>query len=73
MSSPAEKISPRPAAEISIAALSGIPHVRPGDDIADIVTQGLASSGLSLRRGDIVVIAQRSYRRLKAGSSTCAG
>ncbi len=59
MSSPAEKISPRPAAEISIAALSGIPHVRPGDDIADIVLQGLAHSGLSLRPGDIVAIAQK--------------
>ena len=59
MSSPAEKINPRPVAEISIAALSGIPHVRPGDDIADIVIQGLASSGLSLRRGDIIVIAQK--------------
>jgi coenzyme F420-0:L-glutamate ligase/coenzyme F420-1:gamma-L-glutamate ligase len=59
MSSPAEKISPRPAAETSIAALSGIPHVRPGDDIADIVLQGLASSGLSLLRGDIVAIAQK--------------
>ena len=59
MSSQAEKISPRPAAEISVAALSGIPHVHPGDDIADLVLQGLAHSGLSLRRGDIVVIAQK--------------
>jgi coenzyme F420-0:L-glutamate ligase/coenzyme F420-1:gamma-L-glutamate ligase len=59
MSSPAEKIEPRPAAEISIAALSGIPQVRPGDDIADIVLQGLAGSGLSLMRGDIVAIAQK--------------
>jgi coenzyme F420-0:L-glutamate ligase/coenzyme F420-1:gamma-L-glutamate ligase len=59
MSSPAEKISPQPAAETSIAALSGIPHVRPGDDIAGIVLQGLASSGLSLLRGDIVAIAQK--------------
>ena len=59
MSSPAEKIQPRPAAEISIAALSGIPHVRPGDDIADVVLQGLANSGLSLMRGDIVAIAQK--------------
>jgi coenzyme F420-0:L-glutamate ligase/coenzyme F420-1:gamma-L-glutamate ligase len=59
MSSPVEKIQPRPAAEISLAALSGIPQVRPGDDIADMVLHGLAHSGLSLRRGDIVVIAQK--------------
>src|SRR5688500_18242390 len=59
MSSPAEKIEPRPAAEISLTALSGVPRVRPGDDIADMVLQGLAHSGLSLRRGVIVVIAQK--------------
>ena len=59
MSSPAEKIDPRPAAEIGIAALAGIPLVRPGDDVADIIVQGLAGSGMTLRRGDIVVIAQK--------------
>ena len=59
MSSPAEKIAAQPAAEIGIAALAGIPHVRPGDDVADIILQGLAASGMTLRRGDIVVIAQK--------------
>jgi coenzyme F420-0:L-glutamate ligase/coenzyme F420-1:gamma-L-glutamate ligase len=63
MSSPAEKIDPatnqRPAAEISVAALAGIPRVQPGDDIADIILQALACSGMALRRGDIVVIAQK--------------
>jgi coenzyme F420-0:L-glutamate ligase/coenzyme F420-1:gamma-L-glutamate ligase len=59
MSSPAEKIDAVPAAEVGIAALAGIPHVRPGDDIADIILQGLASSGMALQRGDIVVIAQK--------------
>jgi coenzyme F420-0:L-glutamate ligase/coenzyme F420-1:gamma-L-glutamate ligase len=59
MSSPAEKIDAVPAAEVGIAALAGIPHVRPGDDIADISLQGLASSGMALQRGDIVVIAQK--------------
>jgi coenzyme F420-0:L-glutamate ligase/coenzyme F420-1:gamma-L-glutamate ligase len=59
MSSPAEKIDAVPAAEVGIAALAGIPHVRPGDDIADIILQGLANSGMALQRGDIVVIAQK--------------
>jgi coenzyme F420-0:L-glutamate ligase / coenzyme F420-1:gamma-L-glutamate ligase len=59
MSSPAERIDPKPAAEIGIAALAGIRRVQPGDDIADIILQGLASSGMALRRGDIVVIAQK--------------
>lgn len=59
MPKPAEKPSAKPAAEVSIAALASIPLVRPGDNIADLILQGLAASGLTLRRGDIVVIAQK--------------
>ena len=57
--SSAEKIDARPAAELSVAALAGIPLVRPGDNIADLIVGGLAASGLSLQRGDVVVIAQK--------------
>ena len=32
-----------PAAETSVAALAGIPLVRPGDDIADLIVDGLAA------------------------------
>jgi coenzyme F420-0:L-glutamate ligase/coenzyme F420-1:gamma-L-glutamate ligase len=59
MSSPAENLDARPAAELSIAALAGIPLVRPGDDIADLILHGLASSGSALRRGDVLAIAQK--------------
>ena len=59
MSSPAERIDASPAAEISIAALAGIPLVQPGDNIADLILHGLASSGLALQRGDVLVIAQK--------------
>jgi coenzyme F420-0:L-glutamate ligase / coenzyme F420-1:gamma-L-glutamate ligase len=59
MPSPAEKPSAIPAAEVCVSALSGIPLVQPGDNIADLIASGLASSGLSLRRGDILVIAQK--------------
>jgi coenzyme F420-0:L-glutamate ligase/coenzyme F420-1:gamma-L-glutamate ligase len=59
MPSPAEKPSARPAAEVHVSALSGIPLVQPGDNIADLIVNGLASSGLSLRRGDVLVIAQK--------------
>src|SRR5262245_42435158 len=57
--SSAEKLHPRPAAGLSVAALSGIPLVRPGDNVADLIAGGLAASGLSLQRGDMVVIAQK--------------
>jgi coenzyme F420-0:L-glutamate ligase/coenzyme F420-1:gamma-L-glutamate ligase len=59
MSSPAEKLKASPAAELSIAALAGIPLVRTGDDIAGLILHGLASSGLSLQRGDVLAIAQK--------------
>ena len=42
-----------------MAALAGIPLVRPGDNVADLIVQGLAASGLSLLRGDVIVIAQK--------------
>jgi coenzyme F420-0:L-glutamate ligase / coenzyme F420-1:gamma-L-glutamate ligase len=59
MPSPAEKLSAKPVAEVRLSALSGIPLVQPGDNIADLIMNGLASSGLSLRRGDVLVIAQK--------------
>jgi coenzyme F420-0:L-glutamate ligase/coenzyme F420-1:gamma-L-glutamate ligase len=59
MPSPAEKLGAKPAAEVRISALAGIPLVQPGDNIADLIVDGLANSGLSLRRGDVLVIAQK--------------
>ncbi len=59
MASPAAKPSAKPAAELSISALAGIPLVQPGDNVADLILQGLAASGFALRRGDIVVVAQK--------------
>lgn len=59
MSNPAEQIVARPAAELSIAALAGIPLVRPGDDIAALMLHGLASSGIALQRGDVLAVAQK--------------
>jgi coenzyme F420-0:L-glutamate ligase/coenzyme F420-1:gamma-L-glutamate ligase len=59
MPDPAGKIRAKPAAELSIAALAGIPLVQPGDNIASLILGALAASGLSLQRGDILVIAQK--------------
>jgi coenzyme F420-0:L-glutamate ligase/coenzyme F420-1:gamma-L-glutamate ligase len=59
MSDPAARLDARPAAELAIAALAGIPPVRPGDNVADLILAGLAASGLALQRGDIVVVAQK--------------
>ena len=59
MPSPAEQLNAKPAAELRIAALSKIPLVQPGDNLADLIVNGLANSGLSLQRGDVLVIAQK--------------
>jgi len=59
MHSPPPKHELKPAAELSIAVLAGIPLVKAGDDIAGLVLDGLAASGLSLQRGDVLVIAQK--------------
>jgi coenzyme F420-0:L-glutamate ligase/coenzyme F420-1:gamma-L-glutamate ligase len=59
MSDTAETFAARPAAQLGIAALAGIPLVRPGDDIADLIVGGLTRSGLALQRGDVVAVAQK--------------
>ena len=59
MPSAAPKPVAKPAAELNIAALAGIPLVQPGDDIAGLILQGLAASGLALRHGDVLAIAQK--------------
>ncbi len=45
--------------EIRVIALHGIPEVREGDDLADVVDLGLSASGLTLQRGDIVVVSSK--------------
>src|SRR5689334_24173816 len=59
MRSPAPTHELKPTAELSIAALAGIPLVKQGDDIAGLIIGGLAASGLSLQGGDVLVIAQK--------------
>jgi coenzyme F420-0:L-glutamate ligase/coenzyme F420-1:gamma-L-glutamate ligase len=49
----------KPAAELRVVALAGIPQVRPGDDIAALILDALQRSGLTVARGDILVIAQK--------------
>src|SRR4029079_15840756 len=59
MHSPSPKHELKPAAELSIAVLAGIPLVKAGDDIAGLVLDGLGASGLPLQRGDVLVLAQK--------------
>ena len=47
------------ASELRIRALSGLPPVRPGDDLGGLLADALARARESLRDGDVVVAAQK--------------
>ena len=49
----------KPAAELRLIALAGIPQVKPSDDIAALIAEALKRSNLKLMRGDILVVAQK--------------
>lgn len=44
---------------VSVTAVSGIPEVREGDDLAGLLDAGLRHSGIVLRDGDIVVVSSK--------------
>ena len=45
--------------ELRVRAISGVPRVRPGDDLGALLTEAIARSGETLRDGDVVVVAQK--------------
>ena len=49
----------RAPSELSVRAVTGIPPLGPGDDLAGIVLAACAASGPALASGDVVVIAQK--------------
>ncbi|MDP2727053.1 MAG: coenzyme F420-0:L-glutamate ligase [Dehalococcoidia bacterium] len=44
---------------LSITSLPGIPAIRPGDDLGEIIWQSLGEADLALEDGDIMVVAQK--------------
>jgi coenzyme F420-0:L-glutamate ligase/coenzyme F420-1:gamma-L-glutamate ligase len=44
---------------LTITALTGIPRVRPGDDLAALLIAAIEQSGLAPRAGDVLVVAQK--------------
>ena len=47
------------SAQLTIAGLSGVPLVKPGDDLAAIVLAAYAATGLAPADGDVLVVAQK--------------
>lgn len=44
---------------LTLTPLPGIPMIRPGDDLADLLLKALEGSGICLQNGDILVLAQK--------------
>lgn len=44
---------------VTVTAVSGIPEVREGDDLATVLEAGLRHSGIVLRDGDVVVVSSK--------------
>jgi coenzyme F420-0:L-glutamate ligase/coenzyme F420-1:gamma-L-glutamate ligase len=44
---------------ISLAAVDGIPEIKPGDDLAGIIAVALAAAGIGLKAEDVLVVTQK--------------
>ena len=45
--------------QITLTAVRDIPEVHPGDDLVQIILDGLARESLTLEDGDVVVVTQK--------------
>jgi coenzyme F420-0:L-glutamate ligase / coenzyme F420-1:gamma-L-glutamate ligase len=52
-------VSSGPSEPLSVWPVRGLPEVRAGDDLAALLAEGLAASGLALRDGDILVVSSK--------------
>lgn len=53
---------------VTLTALVGIPHVKPGDDVASLVLRALADSGVTLEDGDVIVVGQKIVSKAEGRS-----
>jgi coenzyme F420-0:L-glutamate ligase/coenzyme F420-1:gamma-L-glutamate ligase len=52
-------MSAQTATRITYTGLTGIPLIRDGDDLAEIISAGLREAGIEVVSGDVIVIAQK--------------
>lgn len=48
---------------LEIVAVEGVGPIRPGDDLAGVLTSALEALGLELQNGDVVVVAQKAVSK----------
>ncbi|UCG25181.1 MAG: coenzyme F420-0:L-glutamate ligase [Chloroflexota bacterium] len=53
------------APRVVLTALGGLPEIRPGDDIAGLVTDALSAAGISLQAGDMLVLASKIISKVE--------
>ncbi len=51
------------SATLSLIALPGVPRVKPGDDVAELILAALARAELSLQAGDVLVVTSKLFSR----------
>jgi len=51
------------ASTLSLIALTGLPRVAPGDDVARLIVEGLARAELELQAGDVLVVTSKVFSR----------
>lgn len=52
-------MSPEQGPQIALFALRDIPEIKPGDDLAEIISASIEREGLRLENGDVVVVTQK--------------
>lgn len=58
---------------ITITGIEGMPEVAPGDDLAALILEGCASSGITLEQGDVVVVTQKVVSKAEGRLVDLAG
>ena len=55
-------------AALELLAVPGLPMIKPGDDLAKLISEGLARGNLKPRANDVLVIAQKVVSKAEGRS-----
>ena len=59
--------------QLTLAALDGVPEIGAGDDLGAVTLAALAGSGMALRDGDVIVLAQKIVSKSEGRRVALAG
>lgn len=61
------------SASLELIALPGLPSIRPGDDLAALLIEALASAALRPRRGDVLVVTHKVVSKAEGRYASLTG